>query len=125
LANEVVCQVSKKYGKGEKRQISNGLVLITWQKRKLWTTQFFCRAFLLPACRVNVRGKFISAEALRSHHLCMAAQSLAAGVFASKNDPKSIDGVRGVDGRPIGKNTNNWDGIDGVPDVDERPMGSS
>jgi len=28
---------------------------------------------------------------------------LVAGVFASKNDPKSIDGVPGVDGRPIGK----------------------
>jgi len=37
----------------------------------------------------------------------MAAQNLAAGVFAGKNDPKGIDGARGVDGRPIGKNTNN------------------
>jgi hypothetical protein len=54
----------------------------------------------------------------------MAARSLAAGVFAGKNDPKGIDGVCGVDGRPIGKNTNNWEGIDGVPDVDGRPMGS-
>jgi len=55
----------------------------------------------------------------------MAARSLAAGVFAGKNDPKSIDGVPGVDARPIGKNTNNWQGINRVPGIDGRPMGSS
>jgi len=44
--------------------------------------------------------------------------------YCRQNDPKGIHGVRGVDGRPIGKNTNNWEGIDGVPDVDGRPMGS-
>jgi len=55
---------------------------------------------------VNVRGKFISAEALWSQRLCMAARSLVAGVFAGKNDLKGIDGVCGVDGRPISKNTN-------------------
>ena len=69
---------------------------------------FFCRAFLLPVRRVNVRGKFIPAEALRSRRLCIAARSLAAGVFAGKNDLKVICGVPGVDGRPIDKNTNNW-----------------
>jgi len=85
------------------------------KKENYGPTQFFCRAFLLPVRRVNVRGKFISAEALRSRRLCITARSLAAGVFADKNDPKGIDGVPGVDGRPIGKNTNNWEGIDGVP----------
>jgi len=55
----------------------------------------------------------------------MAAQSLAVGVFAGKNDPNGIDGVPDVDGRPIGKNTNNWEGIVGVPSVDRRPMDSS
>ena len=74
---------------------------------------------------MNVRGKFISAEALRSRCLCMAARSLAAGVFTGKNDPKGIHGVPGVDGTPIGKNTNNWKCIDRVPDVDGRPVGSS
>jgi len=74
---------------------------------------------------VNVRGKFISAEALRSQRLCIAARSLAARVFAGKNDLKGIDGVPGVDGRSIGKNTNNWEGIDGVRGVDGRLMDSS
>ena len=74
---------------------------------------------------MNVCGKFISAEALRSRRLCIAARSLAAGVFAGKNNPKGIDGIPSVDGRPIGKNTNNWEGIDGVPGVDGRPMSSS
>ena len=55
----------------------------------------------------------------------MAAQSLAVGVFAGKNDPNGIDGVPDVDGRPIGKNTNNWEGIDGVPSIVGRPMDSS
>jgi len=59
---------------------------------------------------VNVRGKFISAEALRSRRL-WAARSLAAGVFVGKNDPNDVDGVSGVDERPIGKNTNNWEGM--------------
>jgi len=74
---------------------------------------------------VNIRGRFISAKALRSRRLCIAARSLAAGVFASKNDPKDIEGVLGVDGRSIDKNTNNWEDIDGVPGVDGRSMGSS
>jgi len=95
------------------------------KKENYGPTQFFCRAFLLPACRVNVRGKFIPAEALRSRRLCMAARSLAAGVFAGKNGPKGIDGVPRVDRRLIGKNTNKWEGIDGVSGVDGRPMGSS
>jgi len=87
-------------------------------KKKIMDPHFFSRAFLLPVRRVNVRGKFISVEMLRSRRLCMDARSLAVRVFVGKNDPKDIDGVLGVDRRPIGKNTNNWEGIDGVPGVD-------
>jgi hypothetical protein len=53
----------------------------------------------------------------------MAARSLAAGVFAGKNDPKGIDGVSGVDGRPIGKSINNWEGINGVPELAGKSSG--
>jgi len=91
-----------------KETISNDLALITWQKkRKLWTHTFFLPRFSPPHALGECCGKFISAKALRSRRLCMAVRSLAAGVFAGKNDPKGIDGVLDVDGRPIGKNTNN------------------
>jgi hypothetical protein len=80
------------------------LALITWQKkRKLWTHTIFLQSFSPPRASGECLRQVYFYRDTKVATFVNGRSEFASGVFTGKNDPKGIDGVRGVDGRPMAK----------------------